>query len=54
MKNKKGAEWDECPMPATEESMNSQLAALKAGQDALAELIKQECGKHSFLVFYSI
>ena len=41
MKSKKGAEWEECPMPATEESMNSQLAALKA---ALTELIQQECG----------
>ena len=46
--------WDECPMAATEESMNTQLADLKAGQDALeagqralAELIKEECGKHS-------
>ena len=40
-------------MAVTEESMNTQLAALKAGQDALeagqralAELIKEECGKH--------
>jgi len=44
MKSKKGAEWEECPMPATEESMNSQLASVKAGLDALTELIKQECG----------
>ena len=34
-------------MAATEESMNTQLADLKAGQRALAELIKEECGKHS-------
>merc|ERR1712106_338979 len=51
LKTKKGALWDECPMAATEESMNTQLADLKAGQDALeagqralAELIKEECG----------
>ena len=41
-------------MAATEESMNTQLADLKAGQDALeagqwalAELIKKKCVKHS-------
>merc|ERR1712128_375362 len=37
LKTKKGALWDECPMAATEESMNTQLAALKAGQDTLED-----------------
>jgi len=50
-KTNKGAKWDKCPMVATEESMNTQLAALKAGQSALedgqralVQLLNDKCG----------
>merc|ERR1712106_261507 len=53
MKTLKGAKWEECPISATETSILTQLAALKAGQSALDAGQKAlDAGQNTQLAFF--